>query len=332
MPRLSENERNQAIGLLLGGWTAVAVAGHFGCSRQTIQNLLSRYVATGTVRDRQRPGRARATTLRTDRVITLTHLRNRFLPATVTARHYGVHAQTIINRLRQNQVPIHPRRPFTGQILTGHHRAARLLWARRYVRFTQRQWNSVIFSDESRFNVSHADGRVRVYRRRNERLADCCIQERDRFGGGSVMVWGGIMGNLKTDLVIIQGNLNAQGYINLLNNTLMPFLHQNQPAIFQQDNARPHTALITTQFLAQNNVDVMPWPAVSPDLSPIENIWDELGRTARANHQIHNVNDLRNALLVEWQRIPNALVQRYVNSMRRRILKCIRANGGHTGY
>lgn len=232
MPRLSENERNQAIGMLLAGSTAVAVSAHFGCSRQTIQNLQSRYVATGSVHDRQRPGRARATTQRTDRAITLTHLRNRFLPATVTARRYGVHAQTIINRLRQNQVPIRARRPYTGQILTRHHRAIRLQWAQRHLRFTQRQWNSVIFSDESRFNVSHADGRVRVYRRRNERLADCCIQERDRFGGGSVMVWGGIMGGRKTDLVIIQGNLNAQGYINLLNNTLLPFLHQNGPAIF----------------------------------------------------------------------------------------------------
>ena len=332
MPRLSEDQRNQAIGMLLAGRAVTNVARQFHCSRQTIHSLLNRYNASGIVRDRPRSGRTRATTLRTDRVITLTHLRNRFLPATVTARRYGVHAQTIINRLRQNQFPIRARRPYTGQILTARHRAARLLWAQRHLLFTRNQWNSVLFSDESRFTVSHADGRVRIYRRRNERLADCCIRERDRFGGGSIMVWGGIMGNQKTDLVVIQGNLNAQRYINLLTNTMLPFMQNNGPGTFQHDNARPHTARITTQFLNQHNVNVLPWPAVSPDLNPIEHIWDELGRRARSNHQIDTINDLRNALLLEWQHIPNALIQRYVNSMRRRILQCIRKNGGHTGY
>ena len=191
----------------------------------------------------------------------------------------------------------------------------------------------MIFSDESRFRVSHADGRVRVYRRRNERFAQCCVRERDRFGGGSVMVWGGIMGNVKTDLVVIQGNLAAQGYVNLLNNHLLPFMQNHGPGItFQHDNARPHTARITANFLARNNVNVLPWPALSPDLNPIEHIWDELGRRVRVNHQVNNVNDLTRALQLEWRALPNVLIRRYVNSMRRRIVACIASNGGHTRY
>ena len=71
--------------------------------------------------------------------------------------------------------------------------------------------------------------------------------------GGSVMVWGGIMGNVKTDLVVVQGNLNAQRYVNLLNNNLLPFMHNFGPGLtFQHDNARPHTVLISAIFLAQN--------------------------------------------------------------------------------
>jgi len=76
----------------------------------------------------------------------------------------------------------------------------------------------------------------------------------------------------------------------------------------------------------------MPWPAVSPDLNPIEHIWDWLGRKARANHQIDNVRDLTRALQQEWRNLPNALVLRYVTLMRRWIISCIRANGGHTRY
>ena len=116
--------------------------------------------------------------------------------------------------------------------------------------------------------------------------------ERDRFGGGNIMVWGGIMGNVKTDLVVVQGNLNAQRYVNLLNNNLLPFMQNFGPGLtFQHDNVRPHTALqsalVTANFLAQNNVNVLPWPALYPDMNPIEHIWDELGRRARANHQIN---------------------------------------------
>ena len=333
MPRLSEDQRNQAIGMLNVGARANDVARQFGCSRQTIHNLVTRYAATGSVRDRQRPGRERATSRRDDRAITLAHLRNRFMPATVTARRLWVTAQTIRNRLRSIHNPLRAHRPYTGQILTARHRAARLAWSRRHRLWRRNQWNNVIFSDESRFRVSFADGRVRIYRRKNERFAQCCIRETDRFGGGSVMVWGGIMGNQKTDLVIVQGNLNAQGYINVLRNHLLPFMQNNGPqATFQHDNARPHTARVTTRFLANNNVNVLPWPAVSPDLNPIEHIWDELGRRVRTNHQINNVDDLRQALLLEWQAIPNDVIRRYVNSMRRRILECIRRNGGHTRY
>ena len=73
----------------------------YGCTRQTIHKLMTCHVHTGTVRDRQRPGKPRATTARTDRFINLMHLRQRFLPATVTARRNGLSAQTIGNHLRK---------------------------------------------------------------------------------------------------------------------------------------------------------------------------------------------------------------------------------------
>ena len=65
------------------------------------------------------------------------------------------------------------------------------------------------------------------------------------------------MGNVKTDLVVVQGNLNAQRYVNLLNNNLLPFMQNFGPGL-TFDCARPHTALVTSNFLAQNNVNVLP--------------------------------------------------------------------------
>jgi len=74
------------------------------------------------------------------------------------------------------------------------------------------------------------------------------------------MVWGGIMGNRKTDLVVVQGNINAQRYVaDVLNAYALPFIRQHGPGVtLMQDNARPHVARVTTQLLQQNNVNVMP--------------------------------------------------------------------------
>ena len=107
---------------------------------------------------------------------------------------------------------------------------------------------------------------MRVYRRVGERYSDACVTEVDRFRRGSVMVWGGINHQGKTDLVVIRGNLNAQGYIiDVLRPVVVPFINnRNGPVIFQQDNARPHTARVTTQFLQGNNINVMQWPSMSP--------------------------------------------------------------------
>ena len=76
--RLSKDHRKQVIGVLKAGSTVNDIAHHFGCSKQTIHNLMNQYNKTGYVRVRARPGRARATTLRPYRVNTLTHPRNRF--------------------------------------------------------------------------------------------------------------------------------------------------------------------------------------------------------------------------------------------------------------
>ena len=188
MPRLQENDRIRALLQLASGVSVSDVARQFNCHRNTIIKLQHRYHQTDSVKDRPRSGRPKATTLRQDRYLTLMHLRNRFKTATSTANELGVSRDTILSRLRANANPIKARRPYVGQVLTNRHRALRQVWARRHLRWNRAMWSRVLFSDEARFNVSHADGRVRVFRRKRERFAPNCVLERDRFGGGSVMV------------------------------------------------------------------------------------------------------------------------------------------------
>jgi hypothetical protein len=210
--------------------------------------------------------------------------------------------QSVRNRLRSAN--LRARRPLTAVPLTQRHRQSRLAWANAHHHWIQRQWNEVLFTDESRFNVDFADGRVCVWRRRNERYDQENVIQRDRYGGGSVMVWGGISQRGKTDLVTINGTLNSQRYCNeIVVPVVVPFLRRGNAGIFQQDNARPHTARHTQGILHQNNVDVLDWPARSPDLSPIEHVWDILGRRLRQRHNVNNVAELTLALQQELNQI-----------------------------
>ena len=98
------------------------------------------------------------------------------------------------------------------------------------------------------------------------------------------------------------------------------------------DNARPHVVRICRQFLNRNNVNVLHWSAVSPDMNPIEHIWDYLARRVRTRGNVHYLMDLENALIQEWNNISNVVIRRYVRSMRGRLAACINSRGGHTRY
>ena len=145
MPTQNQNQRIQALTLLAHGDNVSNVSRAFGCHRNTIIRLRLRFQQTGGVADRRRPGRPRVTNPRTDRFITLTHLRRRFQTAISSARQYGISKQTVLRSLRQSRQPIRPRRPYVGQVLTARHRAARLQWPQRYFRRGRQQWVRILF-------------------------------------------------------------------------------------------------------------------------------------------------------------------------------------------
>ena len=103
--------------------------------------------------------------------------------------------------------------------------------------------------------------------------------------------------------------------------------------VFQQDNARCHVARICTDFLEENHIRVLPWPALSPDLSPFEHLWDQLGRRVRErDNPPETLQGLRLALTEEWNNIPQANIRTLIGSMRRRCDAVVAAGGGYTRY
>ena len=120
--------------------------------------------------------------------------------------------------------------------------------------------------------------------------ADPCVMERDRWGRAIIMVLGGIAYGKRTQLAVLNFQDNASGrgltarrYINrVFRPHVVPFFAQHPGYHFQQDNARAHSAFLTQNFLQANGIHVLVLPDLSADLSPIEHLWDELGR------RIHN--------------------------------------------
>ena len=136
---------------------------------------------------------------------------------------------------------------------------------------------------------------LHLYRRRNERLTDWEI-ERELVAAVYGLWWNN--GNLKNNFFIISRNSNAPHYINVLNNTMIPFIQNDGPE-FSSMTMQGFTRRESNTFLAQFSVNVLRRSALSPDMNPIEHAWDELGQTARSNYQINAINNIKDALLLE---------------------------------
>ncbi|GFT19482.1 transposable element Tcb1 transposase [Trichonephila clavipes] len=105
-------------------------------------------------------------------------------------------------------------------------------------------------------------------------MLNSCVMHRHTAPARGIMVWGGIGYHSKTHLVRIAGTLNSQRYISeVLEPVVLLYLQGLATAIFQQDNARPHGTCIVQRFFVNHQIELFPWPACSPDLSPIENMW-----------------------------------------------------------
>ena len=271
--------------------------------------------------------------LATEFVVLATELQRRLLNVR-GAGAIPVSSQTIRRRLHERG--LHSRVAAQKPRLLAHHKAARLRWGREKRRYTRQQWNKCLFTDECRISLVPGSRRIRVWRRRGERRHNPhLVNPKELYGGGGIMVWGGISHNGKTDLIIVNGNLTARRYRDEI---LLPHVLPYAGAIgngfeLVDDNARPHRGHEANEFLDQNGIDRMQWPSKSPDFNPIEHVWaiikDRINR--KLTHR-HTLADLRRMAVEEWQNLPQCFINRLIRSMNTRARQCVQYRGGYIDY
>ena len=167
-------------------------------------------------------------------------------------------------------------------LLSARHRQKRLAFALKHREWTVEDWKRVIWSDETKINRFGSDGREYVWKKQGEDLIQREVQETVKFGGGNIMVWGCMGWNGVGHLAEVEGRMNADQYVAILEEHMLSSLEESgipeEEVIFQQDNNPKHTSKKAKKWMEDNNITLLDWPAQSPDISPIEHQWVHLKR------------------------------------------------------
>lgn len=326
MPRnvqFSKTEILQIYRLKARGMKVVDIARKIGRSRAGIYRILSK---GDNFETKSRSGRPKKTTKRQDReifrLVSTQNLSVRSISREVTV---PVSKSTVHRRLQVSKLLAY-RKMRRSPKLTKRHKDARVQWARNHMNWTD-EWLSVLFSDEKKFNLDGPDGWA--YYWHDIRKEPQTFFSRQQ-GGGSLMVWGAFSYNGTTDIVFLEGRQCSEDYQKMLEVQLLPFgkLLGGDEWIFQQDNCSIHVSKSTMQWFRQNQVTVMDWPALSPDLNPMENLWGILARDVYANgRQFATVQDLKLQIERSWFSLKPEFLQTLVLSMPDRVFEVIRKNG-----
>lgn len=339
MKPTSASQRSSVISLLENGYSTRQIQERTGLGKSTVGRIKKEVDANKennpggrpsklTPRDKQSIIR-QISTGKVDNAVQAAQFINSIIPD-------PVNAQTVRNALKEEGFYSATKKKVP--LLKLSHRQRRLKFAQYHENWTVEDWKRVLWSDETKINRIGSDGKVYVWKQRGESISDRTTTPTVKHGGGNnLMVWGCMGWNGVGKLVEVQGKMNADQYCEILDDGVVDSFEKldipEDERIFQQDNDPKHTSKKATKWFEDNDIQVLEWPAQSPDINPIEHLWHHLKyRLQQYPTPPKGVHELWERVEKEWNEIPPETCQKLIESMPRRIQAVIKAKGGHTKY
>jgi len=300
--------------------------------KSTVNDIMAKYRWSNSLHDLPRSGRPRKTTVRVDRVIKRKSTADVHKTAAELCRELreekiaDISRSTVTRRLHEENLfgRIGSRKP----LVSAKNRKARLEFARAHQHWTADDWRKVAFSDETKVNLFGNDGKSYIRRPKGQRDNIRYQTPTVKHGGGSVMLWGIFSGYGLGPIVKIEGKMNGVMYRKILEENLLQYAEDHMPLaidrIFQHDPK--HTSQVVKQWLSSEKIRVLKWPAQSPDLNPIELLWNVIKLRIRKK-KISNKGQLYQILQEEWSKIPAQTINDLIESMPRRCQAVFKSQG-----
>lgn len=331
MARIVESKREAILDLHKSGLGQREISRRLSVSLRAVQGALNRFKKGFGTSDIPQTGRPRILSKRDVSRLVVASKRNPKKSAPELRKECSLanvcSITTIQRTLRENGLfgRIAAKKP----ALTEKLKRKRKEWCSERRAWTAFDWEKIIFTDECKVELMP---RRREYVRRSknsDRFHEKYTTATKKFSP-SIMVWGGIRGDGKKVLVRCERSVDQHEYQRILD-VALPQIYTSR-FIFQQDGATCHTAHSTKDYLTRKSIRCLPsWPAQSPDLSPIENLWDII-KDRMKKHSPKNLDELWSLFKQEWDEIPMSQIKNLYASMPCRVYSVLKASGGNTKY
>lgn len=309
-----------------------------GRTYSSVQRVINNFKATGILTSKPRNGRPEKLSFREERKIICMAKTN---PRTTSTKIVENVQQTFNKKIcAETARKILHKAGYHGRVarkkpyISHVNRRKRIEFANAYINKSPEFWKQVIFSDESKYCIFGIKGRQIVWRKPGTALEKQNLVGTVKHGGGGIMVWGCMAAAGVGKLSFIESTMDRWGYLNILKQNLKQSaenLGLSSTFWFQQDNDPKHTAEVVRLWLLYNAPRQLKTPPQSPDLNPIEHLWDLLEKKIR-QHVITSKESLRNVLQTEWEKITTEETEKLVYSMPNRLAEVLKLRGYPTRY
>lgn len=338
---ISKEKRRLMVNQWKRGKSLAAIARDNEVSRRSVVNVINLFKITGSINIHKIPGRPRSLSNRDERHLIRKVISSPFLSAQSLAQEvsmeWGREITTKIVRDALHRNGFHARKPLKKPLLKVAHRQRRLTFAKDHIGQTQDFWKRIIFSDETPFTIFPTKCGQWTWRRPHEEFQPGHIIPTVKHGGGSIQIWACMSYHGIGFMTKLNQGLDSNLYIEILEDEFLKskkmFFGKSNDFLFQHDGASVHTAHSVSRWFENKKIKVLNWPAQSPDLNPIENLWADLKkRIMKKGNDITTKDALWDAIQEEWESTDPAFCQNLIESMPRRLEEVIQHKGGPTHY